>query len=172
MSDQSIENQPLSSRRSFVKKGALGGAAAGLSTLGVPLVSAAEKEPKSKYKVGVVGLGGRGAGAVANILEADSDTVLWAVGDVVEKRMEKIEGISKKFSGRVDTDGGKREFVGFDAYQRVIDSGVDIVLLTTTPNFRPMQFEAAVAAGFQNAEEWHLLLHPLLLIQLPSQLQQ
>ena len=147
MSDQSTENQSLSSRRSFVKKGALGGAAAGLSTLGVPLVSAAEKEPKSKYKVGVVGLGGRGAGAVANILEADSDTVLWAVGDVVEKRMEKIEGISKKFSGRVDTDGGKREFVGFDAYQKVIDSGVDIVLLTTTPNFRPMQFEAAVAAG-------------------------
>ena len=95
MSDQSTENQSLSSRRIFVKKGALGGAAAGLSTLGVPLVSAAEKEPKSKYKVGVVGLGGRGAGAVANILEADSDTVLWAVGDVVEKRMEKIKGISK-----------------------------------------------------------------------------
>jgi len=147
MSDQPTENQSVSSRRSFVKKGALGGAAVGLSSLGVPLVSAAEKEPKAKYKVGVIGLGGRGAGAVANILEADSDTVLWAAGDIVDSRLKKLAGISKKFSGRVDTDGGKREFVGFDAYQKVIDSGVDIILLTTTPAFRPVQFEAAVAAG-------------------------
>ena len=67
--------------------------------------------------------------------------------DISKDRFKKIEGISKKFSGRVDTDGGKREFVGFDAYQKVIDSGADIIILTTTPAFRPVQFEAAVAAG-------------------------
>ncbi len=118
-----------------------------LSSLGVPLVSAAEKAPKGKLKVGVIGLGGRGAGAVNDIMNVDSGTVLWAAGDIVESRLKKIEGISKKFAGRVDTNGGKREFVGFDAYQKVIDSGADIILLTTTPAFRPVQFDAAVAAG-------------------------
>ncbi|MDA7882191.1 Gfo/Idh/MocA family oxidoreductase [Akkermansiaceae bacterium] len=147
MTDQLSENQSISSRRNFVKNGALGGAAVGLSSLGFPMLSAAEKSPKEKYKVGVVGLGGRGAGAVADILNADSDTILWAVGDITADRMKKIEGITKKYSGRVDTDGGKREFVGFDSYQKVIDSGADIILLTTTPAFRPLHFEAAVAAG-------------------------
>ena len=37
-------------------------------------------------------------------------------------------------------------FVGFDAYQKVIDSGVDLVILATPPHFRPMHFEAAVQA--------------------------
>ncbi|MCK5281348.1 MAG: Gfo/Idh/MocA family oxidoreductase, partial [Cyclobacteriaceae bacterium] len=38
-------------------------------------------------------------------------------------------------------------FVGFDSYQKVIDSGVDMVILTTPPNFRPMHLRAAVEAG-------------------------
>ena len=114
-----------------------------LSPLGIPLVNAVEKAPKGKLKVGVVGLGGRGGGAVNDIMNIDSGTVLWAAGDISKDRFKKIEGISKKFSGRVDTDGGKREFVGFDAYQKVIDSGADIIILTTTPAFRPVQFEAA-----------------------------
>jgi len=147
MSNQPSDNESIFSRRNFVKKGALGGAAVSLSSLGVPMVSAAEKAPKGKLKVGVVGLGGRGGGAVNDIMNIDSGTVLWAAGDISKDRFKKIEGISKKFSGRVDTDGGKREFVGFDAYQKVIDSGADIILLTTTPAFRPVQFEAAVAAG-------------------------
>ena len=37
-------------------------------------------------------------------------------------------------------------FVGFDAYEKVLDSGVDIVILATPPKFRPEQFEAAVKA--------------------------
>jgi predicted dehydrogenase len=41
----------------------------------------------------------------------------------------------------------ERQFHGFDAYQRAIDSGVDLVILATPPGFRPIHFEAAVAAG-------------------------
>ena len=40
-----------------------------------------------------------------------------------------------------------RKFVGFDAYQKAIDAGVDLVILATPPGFRPMHFEAAVKAG-------------------------
>jgi predicted dehydrogenase len=38
-------------------------------------------------------------------------------------------------------------FVGFDAYQKVIDSDVDMIILTTPPNFRPLHLKAAVEAG-------------------------
>src|SRR5262249_13054947 len=38
-------------------------------------------------------------------------------------------------------------FDGLDAYQKVIDSGVDVVLLTAPPGFRPLHFKAAVDKG-------------------------
>ena len=41
----------------------------------------------------------------------------------------------------------ERCFVGFDAYQKVIDCGVDIVMMATPPHFRPIHLKAAVAAG-------------------------
>ncbi len=138
-------NEPASTRRSFVKNISLGAAAVGMSPLLFPSVSAAEGAAKLKF--GVVGLGDRGSGAVRDILAADPDTILWAVGDIFEERMKGVAEFEKRFSGRVDTDGGKRNFVGFDSYQKVIDSGVDIVLLCEPPTFRPLHFEAAVAAG-------------------------
>ena len=148
MSDQKSSNEESqSTRRSFVKKLSIGAAALGMSPLVFPSVSAAQGATNKKLKVGVVGLGGRGAGAVRDILQADPDTILWAAGDIFENRMKSVGKFEKQFSGRVDTDGGKRHFVGFDAYQKVIDSGADIILLTSTPVFRPLHFEAAVAAG-------------------------
>jgi predicted dehydrogenase len=149
MSDQQPSNEEShSTRRDFVKKASIGTAALGLSPLVLPSIASAQAAAgNKKLKVGVIGLGGRGSGAVRDILTADPNTVLWAVGDIFEERMKKVAGIEKKFSGRVDTDGGKRHFVGFDSYQKVIDSGVDIILLTTTPAFRPQHFAAAVAAG-------------------------
>lgn len=148
MSDQELPNQQSEfTRRNFVKNATLGTAALGLSPLAFPSVHAARAAGNKKLKVGVVGLGGRGSGAVKDILKADKNTILWAAGDIFADRMKRIGNFEKQFSGRVDTDGGKRHFVGFDAYQKVIDSGVDIVLLTSTPTFRPLHFEAAVAAG-------------------------
>lgn len=141
------KEEAKSTRRSFVKKVSAGAAALGLSPLILPSASAAAGTNNKKLKVGVVGLGGRGSGAVRDILTADPDTVLWAVADIFENRMKNVARFEKQFSGRVDTDNGKRHFVGFDGYQKVIDSGVDIVLLTSTPAFRPLHFEAAVAAG-------------------------
>ena len=149
MSDQQPSNETSkSTRRDFVKKASIGTAALGVTPLVFPSIASAQTaDAKKKLKVGVVGLGGRGTGAVRDILSADPDTILWAAGDIFEERLKQVPSLAKKFSGRVDTDGGKREFVGFDAYQKVIDSGVDIILLTTTPAFRPQHFAAAVAAG-------------------------
>ncbi len=41
----------------------------------------------------------------------------------------------------------ERRFFGFDSYKEVIDSGVDVVLLTSYPAFRPAHLKAAVDAG-------------------------
>lgn len=143
--NQSTHESSQFSRRNFVKKTTLGTAALGFGTFSQ--VSAAEDMKTKKLKVGVVGLGGRGSGAVSDILTADPDTILWATADIFEKTKKSTEGFKKRYGGRVDTDEGKREFIGFDAYQKVIDSGVDIVLLTSTPAFRPLHFEAVIAAG-------------------------
>src|SRR5674476_778620 len=37
-------------------------------------------------------------------------------------------------------------FVGFDAYQKVLDAGVDLVILATPPFFRPDHLAAAIQA--------------------------
>mgnify|MGYP000109029277 FL=1 len=149
MSDQLPSNEDSQfTRRKFVKSTVLGASALGMGTLAFPVANAAvQAAGNRKLKVGVVGVGGRGSGAVRDIINADPNTVIWAAGDIFDSRIKSFGKLKNKYSGRIDTDGGKREFVGFDSYQKVIDSGVDIVLLTSTPAFRPLHFEAAVAAG-------------------------
>ena len=84
-------------------------------------------------KVGLVGCGGRGTGAAAQALQADDYSVLTAVADVDQARIDKslaaIDGRHKdKNKVRVDKE---HQFVGLDAFQQVIDSDVDVVLLAT-----------------------------------------
>lgn len=98
-------------------------------------------------KVGLIGCGGRGTGAAAQALAADPDVVLTAMGDVFSDYLEEsykaiLEEQPKKV--KVDKD---HKFVGFDAYKKVIDSGVDVVILTTPPSFRPEHLMAAINAG-------------------------
>ena len=130
-------------RRDFVAASALSLGAASCTTLsGTP--------NRGPLKIGLVGCGGRGTGAAVQALRADPDTVLHAIGDTFQDRVDSsLHNIKGEFKenadARVQTAG--RQFVGFDAYQKVIDSGVDVVLLVTPPGFRPMQFEYAVNAG-------------------------
>lgn len=104
-----------------------------------------------KLKIGVIGCGGRGTGSAIQALRADSNTVLWAMGDVLPDRLAgSLRGITEEMgaeaASRVEVPE-QRRFLGFDSYQKVIDSGVDVVLLTTYPAFRPLHLRAAVEAG-------------------------
>jgi len=97
-------------------------------------------------KVGLIGCGGRGSGAAMQALKADPNVVLHALGDVFPERFEKcLEGLVKVHGDKVKVTE-ERKFVGLDAYQKVIDSGVDVVLLATPPHFRPLHLEAAINA--------------------------
>ena len=141
------ENQR--SRREFLKNSSaavLGGAL--VSELGFPAIISAAANAR-KFRLGLIGCGGRGNGAAANALSSDSNTVLHAMADVfpnkIESGLKEIRNAIKD-DARIDVPA-ERRFVGLDAFEKVIHSGVEVVLLTTPPGFRPSHFKAAVEAG-------------------------
>lgn len=98
-------------------------------------------------RVGLIGCGGRGSGAANQALTADPNVVLHAVADIFPDRLNSsVENLQNNHGERANVPD-ERRFIGFDAYQQVIDSGVDVVLLTTPPSFRPLHMAAAVDAG-------------------------
>jgi myo-inositol 2-dehydrogenase / D-chiro-inositol 1-dehydrogenase len=96
-------------------------------------------------KAGLIGCGGRGTGAAINFLDAGPNLEIVALGDVFQDRIDKCRQELKTQKNVEIPD--EKCFVGFDNYEKVIDSGVDIVLLCTPPHFRPAHVEAAVRAG-------------------------
>ena len=105
--------------------------------------------PNAKLRVGLIGCGGRGSGAAAQALQANANATLVAMGDAFKDRLQSsLEEIKKQkdIANRVNVPE-ERCFTGFDAYQQVIASGVDVVLLATPPHFRPLHLKAAVEAG-------------------------
>ncbi len=142
------ESQPHpTSRREFLKNSgttALGGALA--ASAAFPSVLAGAPSTQT-LRVGLVGCGGRGTGAAVEALNADKDTVIVAMGDVFEDRLQRsLDALRKHAPERVQVDK-ERCFLGFDAYRKVIASDVDVVLLATPPAFRPQHLKAAVEAG-------------------------
>src|SRR5665213_914216 len=131
----------FSARRDFLKAGTA--LVAGIPALlkGAPATNA--------IKVGLVGCGGRGTGAASQALHADDYAELVAVADIdqshVDKCLDTLKQISK-ISNRVKVEK-PAQFLGLDAYQKVLDSGIDVVLLATPPGFRPTMLAASVEAG-------------------------
>jgi predicted dehydrogenase len=79
-----------------------------------------------------------------NFLDAGPNLTIHALGDVFQDRLDECNSKLKKEKGmEVPSENC---FIGFDAYQKVIDSGVDVVILATPPKFRAEQLEAAVKA--------------------------
>lgn len=98
-------------------------------------------------KVGLIGCGGRGSGAANQALKADPNVVLWAMGDIFKDKMDaSLQNLTKVHGPKVKVDE-ERKFIGFDAFKKVLDSGVDVVLLATPPHFRPEHLTAAINAG-------------------------
>lgn len=128
-------------RRKFLKAA---GATAAFSAFPNLLLGAPAN--RAKLKIGLVGCGGRGTGAAQEALMADDNTVLWAIGDLFETQVPKALNNLKRFEGRLDVPQ-ERQFSGLDAYMKVLESGVDVVLLATPPGFRPQHMRAAIEAG-------------------------
>jgi predicted dehydrogenase len=129
-------------RRDFVKKSAMATVAGTM----IPVVSKS-KNRNDKLRVGIVGCGERGAGAIVNAMAVSDDFELVAMGDTFRDRLDKcyadVLPYDKKAQIKVEN---KHKYVGFDAYKKVIDQS-DVVFLVTPAPFRPMHFEAAIKAG-------------------------
>ncbi|QDV20397.1 Glycosyl hydrolase family 109 protein 1 precursor [Gimesia panareensis] len=141
-------------RRDFLKTGSAAVAASTLSgsvfagtSPTAALQSSVFSAGSDEIRVGLVGCGGRGTGAAAQALAADKNAKLVAMGDTFYDHLDKSYKNLKKnqVAEQVQVDADHK-FIGFDAYQKVIDC-VDVVLLTTPPHFRPMQLRAAIEAG-------------------------
>lgn len=134
------------SRRDFLKTSAVVG---GTVAAGLSLSRGAHAAEDNTLKVGVVGCGGRGTGAVVNALKADPNTKLVAMGDAFEDRLTNSLNSLKNNAAvgeRIAVDP-ENIYTGLDAYKGVIASGADVIILTTPPQFRPEHLRACVEAG-------------------------
>lgn len=147
--------KPGIDRRNFIAKTALGtlGAAGILTSCSGPSTKKEEMQlpklldqaPDGKViKAGLIGCGGRGTGAAINFLDAGPNLQITALGDVFQDKIDNCRAKLKQEKGVDIAD--ENCFIGFDSYEKVIDSGVDMVLLCTPPHFRPAHVEAAVNA--------------------------
>ena len=101
-----------------------------------------------ELRVGLVGCGGRGSGAIAQALSTKGPTRLVAIADMFGDRLDgclDALGENEAMKKRVEV-GKEKRFVGPDAYLGVLASDCDVVVIATPPHFRPAHFEAAIAA--------------------------
>jgi predicted dehydrogenase len=135
------------SRRDFIKAGAAA-VAAGTLAAELTLTQGAPVADSDLLRLGLVGCGGRGTGAALQALQADPHTKLVALADAFADQLQRSLDRLKKseVADRVAVDVDHR-FVGFDAYQKLIAGGVDVVLLAAPPHFRPAHLQAAIDAG-------------------------
>jgi predicted dehydrogenase len=143
-----------SNRREFLKTSA---AVAGVAaTVGAASAFVAGNET---IKVGLIGCGGRGRGAVVDLLQAEEKinganpkVELVAVADVFKHKAEdavkafKTEDDYKRFVNQIKVTPDTT-FDGLDGYEKLLNAGVDLVILATPPGFRPYHLEAAIKAN-------------------------
>ena len=142
------ESAPVQARRQFLKTGTATVAAGLVAQPGLSLARSAHAAGSDSVSVGLIGCGGRGTGAATQALNTNSCPVtLNAMGDIFQDRLDgALESVTIEHGEKVQVPAD-RQFVGFDAIDRVLETDVDLVILTTPPGFRPQHFEKAVAAG-------------------------
>lgn len=133
-------------RRNFLKHSSSALIAGSIATSAITK-SVHAADDAGRLKVGLIGCGGRGTGAAGQALTADSNAKLVAMGDVFSDMLERSHKNLSKMAIKDQVDvKDDHKFLGFDAYKHVIEAS-DVVLLATTPHFRPMQLRAAIEAG-------------------------
>jgi predicted dehydrogenase len=143
MRKQKDKKTAKTSRRDFIKITAAIGMTAVLS--GKERLFAAGSD---KIRVGLIGCGGQGTRDTISCLQSAAGVELVAMGDLFKDRLD--ESLAKlreeEIPGKVKVSPDAC-FVGFDAYKKVIASGVDMVLIVSPPHFHPEHLRAAIEGG-------------------------
>ena len=135
-------------RRSFLKSSAGTGTAVSAFTIVKP--EQVRSVGKAMLKLGILGVGLRGAQAVLDTWAGNENVQLVSIGELFQDRLERgIASLQKRapqqFEKKFKADQD-HQFVGFDAYQKVLATDIDIILICTPPAYHPMHFIAAVEA--------------------------
>jgi len=134
------------SRRKFVSTLGKTALAGSLTTLDIS--RCAHAAGSDGIRLGLIGSGGRGWGAVMNALKVGKDARLVAMADLFQQKITQgLSAINKPGNAQQIAVPAGRRFVGFNAFQELLASGVDAVILATPAGFRPLHFQAAVNAG-------------------------
>ncbi len=123
----------------------LAGAAATAATMVIP--KGVFAHASNEIRIGLIGSGGRGTGAAIDACMAHPEAVIWAIGDLFANRSaSSLKHLKEQLKERCKVTDD-RVFTGFDNYKHVIDSGVDVVILTAPPGFRPQHLKYAIDEG-------------------------
>ena len=145
MSKDFGEHRSTCSRRGFLKSaGLLAGAAV---TANLSVGRAAHAAGSDVVKFGLIGCGGRGSGAAMNAMDADPGAQLVAMADVFQDKVVGSRDRLKAGKPEQVAVADERCFHGFDAYQKVINSDAQVVLIACASRFHPQYLQAAIAAG-------------------------
>src|SRR5580698_760640 len=122
------------SRRNFLKTTAAATAAAAAANAFIARSAYASSD--ETIKIALIGCGGRGSGACSQALSTQQGPVkLIAIADAFEDQAQNaLRNLKENHGDKVDVKPDN-VFVGFDAYQKAIDSGADLIIIATPPGF-------------------------------------
>jgi len=131
------------SRRDFIKATSTVTLVAALSRTGVLFASGSDK-----IRVGLIGCGSRGTGAAIDCVNSSPNIVIKSMGDLFQDQLDSsITSLKENLKMENLAVSPETCFTGFDAYKKVLASGIDMVILATPPHFRPEHLKASVEAG-------------------------
>jgi predicted dehydrogenase len=147
---ESTKSNPASatSRRTFLRNSSLLVAGGAIAASAVQVARGANVYGSDLIKIGLVGCGGRGTGAAVQALNTSGGALkVTALADAFADRLQvAYRAIKGQHEDKIDVPKEK-QFVGLNAFKDLMQSDCDIVILATPPGFRPLHFEAAIAAG-------------------------
>jgi predicted dehydrogenase len=145
MTNTCSESARGATRREFLKTSA---ALAGTAVLGeLSIGRSAHAAGSDAIRIGLIGCGGRGTGAAVNAMNAGPDIKLVALADLFRDKAQNAAQRLKEKKGAQVAVTDDHCFSGFNAYQQLIESEVDVVLLAPSSHFIPAHFQAAIEAG-------------------------
>lgn len=141
--DDTGTTQQAVTRRTFIKGASIAAGAIAASQVRIPGAWAAGSD---EIRIGLIGAGGRGTGAVQDAIKSSKGVRLVAVAELFPDRLTEARANMAKIgaAGVVPND---RAFSGLDGYKSVLQSDANYIILATPPGFRPQHLQAAIEAG-------------------------
>ena len=156
-----MTNDYKPSRRNFIGQTATASACAIASGALFPKAVHSAAHVDDTIRIGLVGCGGRGSGAVANAVASSDNIKLVAMADLAKDRVYgAAEAIAVEIEGAFDVQPEAR-FHGAEAYKQVCaHPDVNYVIHTTPPGLRHLTLREAIDNGKHSFVEKPVCVDP------------